>query len=125
VEELIDPLDYQHLVLDLDLPDRLGVKALERYLTRYQRARKGSEQSAARRRDNVVERGVVGFYVFRRDPVMFRDLAVDTEEYRLILDREISAPDLTLHRLHPDLRDVLHLCHVLLLSRVRKQYTGD
>jgi hypothetical protein len=86
VEGLLDALDDEHFALDLDLSDRLGVEVLERHLTRCQRARKGAEQSAARGGDHVVERGVVGFYVLRRDAVVFGDLAVDTEHYRIFLD---------------------------------------
>jgi hypothetical protein len=33
---------------------------------------------------------------------------VDTEQYRILLDGEISAADLPLHRLHLYLRDVLY-----------------
>jgi hypothetical protein len=84
------------------------VEVLERHLTRCQRARKGAEQSAARGGDHVVERGVVGFYVLRGDTVVFGDLAVDTEQHRILLDGEISAADLPLHRLHLYLRDVLY-----------------
>jgi hypothetical protein len=47
----LDPLDHQHLVLGLYLPDGVGVEALlvEGKLTRCQRAGKGAEQSAAGR----------------------------------------------------------------------------
>jgi hypothetical protein len=86
VEDLFDPLDHKYFALDLDLSDGLGVEVLERHLTRCQRARKGAEQSAARGGDHVVERGVVGFYVLRGDAVVFGDLAVDTEYYRIFLD---------------------------------------
>jgi hypothetical protein len=108
VEDLFDPLDHEHFALDFDLSDRLGVEVLERHLTRCQRARKGAEQSATRCGDHVVERGVVGFYVFRGDAVVICDLAVDAEHYRIILNGQIRVADLTLHRLHLDLRDVLH-----------------
>jgi hypothetical protein len=84
------------------------VEVLERHLTRCQRARKGAEQSAACGSDHVVERGVVGFYVLRGDTVVFGDLAVDTEHHRIILDGEMRAADLTLHRLHLHLRNVLY-----------------
>jgi len=80
-------LDDEHFALDLDLSDRFGLEVLERHLTRYQRARKGAEQSAARGGDHVVERGVVGFYVLLGDAVMLGDLAVDTEYYRFLLYR--------------------------------------
>ena len=86
MEGLLDALDDEHLALDLDLSDCLGLEVTERHLTRCQRARKGAEQSAARGGDHVVERGVVGFYVLRRDAVVFGDLAVDTEHYRIFLD---------------------------------------
>jgi hypothetical protein len=54
VEGLFDPLYHQHLALDLYLPHRVGVETTEGNLTRCQRARKGAEQSATRRRDHVI-----------------------------------------------------------------------
>src|SRR5215213_3987711 len=50
---------------------------------------------------------------------------MDTEQHWLFLDRKISAADLTLHRLHLHLGDILYFGHALLLSNVRPQYTGD
>src|SRR5215210_8362062 len=116
VKDLRDPFDHEHFALDLDLPDRLCVEVLERHLTRCQRARKSAEQSAARGSDHVVERGVVGFYFFAGDAVVLGDLTVDPEHNRLFANGEISAPDLTFHRLHLDLRDVLYFGHALLLD---------
>jgi hypothetical protein len=39
---------------------------------------------------------------------VFGDLAVDAEHYRIFLNGEIRVADLTLHRLHLHLRDVLY-----------------
>jgi len=85
-------------------------------VTRYQRARKSTEQSTARSGDHVIERGIVWFHVFGRDTIVLGDLAVNTEVHRIFLNRKISTPDLALHRLHLHLRDVLDSGHTLLLS---------
>jgi hypothetical protein len=53
VESCSDPLEHEHLVLGLYLPDGIGIEAvlIEGNLTRCQRAGKGAEQSATGRRD--------------------------------------------------------------------------
>jgi hypothetical protein len=57
-----DPLDHEHLVLGLDLADRLDLEAvpLNIDLTRVQRAGKRAGQSPTGGGDHVVERGRVG-----------------------------------------------------------------
>jgi hypothetical protein len=102
VKGLLDPLDHQHVALGLYLPDRVGGEAIfiERNLTRCQRARKGAEQSPAGRRDQVIEGGRVWLLRIRGDAVVFGDLAVDPEDYRLLLGREMGTPDLPLYRLY-------------------------
>jgi hypothetical protein len=52
-----DPLEYEHLVLSLDLPHHVGVEAvpIEGNLTRSQRAEEGAQQSGTRRCDQIVE----------------------------------------------------------------------
>ena len=73
-----DPLDHQHLVLGLYLSHGVGVEALpvEGNLTRCQRAGKGAEQSAAGRRNQVVERRRVRLLVLGRDAVVLSDPAM-------------------------------------------------
>ena len=102
VEGLLDPLDYQHLLLGLYLPHRLGVEAIfiEGHLTRCQRARKGAQQSAAGCGHQVIEGGVMGFNLLGGEAVVFGYLAVDAEEHRLFLDGKVGASDLTLDGLH-------------------------
>lgn len=68
------PLDDEDLALGLYLPDRVGVKVLERYLTRCQRAGEGAEQSAAGRGYHVVQGGGVGLLDIRGDAVVLGDL---------------------------------------------------
>ena len=111
VEGLGDAFDDEDFVLRLDLTDGIGVEALERNLTRSQRAGKGAEQSAAGGGDHVVEGRGVGFLGVRGDAVVLRDLAVDAEEDRLVSSGDVGAPDLALDRLYPHLRDVLYFGH--------------
>lgn len=87
MEGLLYTLDDEHFALELDLPDRVGAKALEGHLTRYQRAPEGTEQSAAGRGYHVVECGGVGLLRVGRDAVVLRDLRVDPEIDRLVLTR--------------------------------------
>ena len=103
VEGLLDPLDDEYLLLGLYLPHRVGVEAVERNLTRYQRAPKGAQQSPARRSYHVVQRRRVRLLHVGGDPVVLGDLAVDPKHHRLLLDGEVGAPDPALHRFHPHL----------------------
>ena len=65
VEDLLYPSDNEDLVLRLYLSQRVAVEILEGNLTRCQRASKGAEQSPTRRRDEVVDGGVVRLLLFR------------------------------------------------------------
>jgi hypothetical protein len=51
----------------------------------------------------MVERRVVGFLAFRRDPVVLGDLAVHAEEDRLSFNGQVGPAELAFYRLHPDL----------------------
>ena len=115
-ECLLDPLHHQNPFLSLYLPHRVGVEVIEGNPTRFQRAPKSAEQSAACSRDEVVECSVVRFHLFGRDAVVLGDLAVDAEEDGLFLDREIRTADPALHRLHPHPRDVGYSAHAQLPS---------
>jgi hypothetical protein len=100
VEGDVDALNYEYLTLGLYLPGGIGVEVVEGNVTRCQRASEGPEQSAAGRRDQVVERTGMGLFNIGRDAVVLGDLAVDTEEDRLLFRRNVSTTDLALDRLH-------------------------
>jgi hypothetical protein len=97
-----DPLDHEHLAPDLDLPDGVGVEAIliEGDLTRRQRAGKSAEQSAAGSSNQVIQRRGVRLLCIRGDAVVLGDLAVNPEEHRFLLGREMDPPGLPLHRLY-------------------------
>ena len=80
VEGLPDPLYHQGFALDPYLPKRVHMEITERNPTCHQRAREGAKQSAASRRDHVVEDGIAGFYVFGRCTIVLGHLPVQ-EEY--------------------------------------------
>jgi hypothetical protein len=73
-----DAADHQHLVLELDLTDRLNLVALrvDFDVTRLQLAGAGAGQSPAGRGDHIVERGCVRRVLLRRDAVVRGDLRV-------------------------------------------------
>jgi hypothetical protein len=103
-----DPLDDQDTVLDLDLAPGLGAKPpfAGRDLARFQRAPEGAGESAGRRRDHVVERGRVGLLLGHVDPVVAGDRAVDAEQDRLRLGRQVRAPERPADALDADVRGV-------------------
>jgi hypothetical protein len=76
--------DHEYILLQLDFTHGLAnqVPGGCVYLTRLQRAPKGSYESACCRRDDVVERGCVRFGHSRRDLVVFRNGAMHTENNR-------------------------------------------
>jgi hypothetical protein len=115
MESLLDPPHHQTLVLRLYLPYGVGIEVVEGNLTRCQRTPEGAERSAAGRRDEVVERGVMRLPLFGRVAVVFGDLAVDAEEDRLFLDGQIGAAHPAIHRLDPHPRDVRYAGHAQLL----------
>ncbi len=97
-----DPLDHEHLAPDLDLPDGVGVEAIliEGDLTRRQRAGKSAEQSAAGSSNQVIEGAGMRLLCVRGDAVVLGDLAVNPEEHRFLLGREMDPPGLPLHLLY-------------------------
>jgi hypothetical protein len=76
MEGNFDALNHEYLTLSLYLADRIGVETLEGNLTRCQRAGKGAEQSAAGRRNQVVERRRVRLLVLGRDAIVLSDPAM-------------------------------------------------
>ena len=69
VEGDVDALNYEYLTLGLYLPGGISVEVVEGNVTRCQRASEGPEQSAAGRRDQVVERAGMGLFNIGRDTV--------------------------------------------------------
>ena len=95
-----DPLDHEHLAPDHDLPDGVGVEVVEGDLTRRQRAGKSAEQSAAGSSNQVIEGAGMRLLCARGDAVVLGDLAVNPEEHRFLLGREMDPPGLPLHLLY-------------------------
>jgi hypothetical protein len=89
-----DATDHQHLLVELDLADRLDVVALgiDFDLTRFQRAGEGAGQSPAGGGDDVVERRRVRRIVLRRDAVVLGDLGMHAECDRVVLGRQVRQP---------------------------------
>ena len=89
-----DAADHQHLVVELDLTDRLDVVALriDFDLTRLQRAGEGAGQSATGRGDHVIERRGVRRVLLRIHAVVLGDLGVHSEEHGLGLGGQIGEP---------------------------------
>ena len=89
----VDSFDHQHVVLGLDLADRLcGQSSFSGGdVTRLQRASERAGQSAGGGSDHVVERGRMCRFAAVRDAVVVRDLVMNTEQDRLILGREERA----------------------------------
>jgi len=89
-----DAADHQHLVLELDLTDRLDVVALwiDFDLTRLQRAGEGAGQSAAGRRDHVIERRGVRRVLLGVHAVVLRDLGVHSEAHGLGFGGQMGEP---------------------------------
>ena len=110
---MLDPLEYEDLVLRLYFTDGIGVEALllEGNLTRCQRASEGAQQSATSRRDQVIEGGRVGFHFLGRGSVVFGDLAMGTEQHGILLSWEMRPPNHAPDRIHPNPRDVRYLGH--------------
>jgi hypothetical protein len=89
-----DAPDDEHLVLELDLADRLDVVALriDLDLTRFQRAGEGAGQSAAGGGHHVVKRRRVGRVLLGADAVVLGHLGVDAEGDGLVLGGQVGEP---------------------------------
>jgi hypothetical protein len=118
VKEDVDALDDEDAVFQLDLSPsvRREPTAARIDLARLQRATKGAQQSAACRRDDVVQSRGMGLGRLRRDAVVRRDRAVDAEAHGRLLDREIGEPLRSPHPLDANVRYIDDVAHFLLLS---------
>jgi hypothetical protein len=77
----MDTPDHQHTILFFDFPDRLGDQPVYRggYLTRLQRASKGSSESTRGGCDDVIERGRMGREGVRRHFIVLGDGPVNAK----------------------------------------------
>jgi hypothetical protein len=89
----VNPPDDEDVFLELHLSDGLGNQPLIRCidLTRLQRAPKGSGQSTGGGCDDVIQRSGVGFENLFGNLIVFRHGAVDSEDHRFRLGREIGS----------------------------------
>ena len=120
----VNPLDDEHLVLDLDLAFRLRRQPPPARIdpARLQRATQGAGESTRSRGDDVVEsRSVLGILTGRR-AVVLTDLVVGAEEDGLGLDGEKGTADRASVADDPNSRHVggLVLAHADSLRRAQK-----
>jgi hypothetical protein len=119
-----DAPDHEHLVLELDLTDRLDLIALriDFDLTRFQRAGESAGQSPAGCGYDVVERGGVRRVLLGGDAVVCGDLGVHAERDRLGLGGKVREPLRPAETLDPDPRDVRR--HAATVPRSRPPYAA-
>ena len=105
--------DDQHFILYLHFARRIRRQLTARCidLTRLQRASERPGESARRCRDNVVQRGRMGFEDIMRHLVVFRHRAMYSEENGVLLRGQPCAPKRSLNALDPHLRHVRYIYH--------------
>jgi len=110
-----DPLDHEHSVVGFDLAGRLDVVALwiDFDLARLQRACERAGQSAAGRRNDVIERRGVWRVLGGIDAVVLGNLGVDPERDRVVLGRKVGEALWPAEPLDPDSRYVCDVAHGL------------
>lgn len=108
-----DAFDHEHVVLGLDLADRLDLVALsiDFDLTRFQRARERAGQSPASRSDDVVERGRVRRIAVRIHAVVLGDLRMHAKRNRFGLGRQMREPLRSTKPFDADPGDIGDLAH--------------
>lgn len=108
-----DAFDHEHVVLGLDLADRLDLVALriDFDLTRFQRARERASQSPASRRDDVVERGRVRRIAVRIHAVVLGDLGMHAKHNRFGLRGQMREPLRSAEPFDPHAGDIGDLAH--------------
>ena len=82
----VDPFDDQRLAVQLDLTGDLGPETTVSGgdASRFERTPERPGQSAASRRDQVVDRGRIRWEIPLRDAVVLGHRAVDTERDRVV-----------------------------------------
>jgi hypothetical protein len=109
----VNAADHEYIVFQFDLTYRFPYQASTRCidLTRLQRASKGSRKSTCGGGDNVIKRRGAGFRDCGRNPVVLGDRAVDSENDRLRLGREIRFTHRPFHTLYSDLGTINYVGH--------------
>ena len=112
-EDNMDAADDQYIILQFDFADCLRHQSFIRgvYVTRLQRASKGSGQSTRSCGDNVVQGRGMGLEDRWRNFVMLRHGPMHSEDYRLRFGREISPANGSLHAFNSHMGPVNHFRH--------------
>ena len=112
-ESHMNAADHEYIVLEFYLtqcfPNQAFVWCID--LTRLQRASKGSRQSTCRGSNNVIKRCGAGFRDSWRNSVMLGDGAVDAENDRLRLGREIRFTHRAFYTFDSDFRSIHDFGH--------------
>jgi hypothetical protein len=90
----VNPFDNQHVVLFLNFTLYIrGKQAIaSRNFARFQRATKGTGQSAARRGHQIIQRGGVGIVDVRIHAVMLSNFGMDPQQNRFLYLRQVGSP---------------------------------
>ena len=112
-QDYVNAPDDQHSILGLHFTRRIRRQLPRRgiNLTRLQRASKGPGESARRCRDDVVQRGRMGFEDIGRHFVVLRHRTVYSEENGGLLRGQPGAPKRSLYALDPHTRHVGYIFH--------------
>ena len=112
-QDYVNAPDDQHSILGLHFTRRIRRQLPRRgiNLTRLQRASKGPGESARRCRDDVVQRGGMGFEDIGRHFVVLRHRAMYSEENGGRLRGQPGAPKRSLYALDPHTRHVRYIFH--------------
>ena len=112
-QDYVNAPDDQHSTLGLHFTRRIRRQLPRRgiNLTRLQRASKGPGESARRCRDDVVQRGRMGFEDTGRHFVVLCHRAMYSEEDGGLLRRQPGAPKRSLYALDPYTRHVRYIFH--------------
>lgn len=127
-EEDVDAAENEHAFFHLyfAVRDRCQVAAARRNPARLQRASKGAEQSAARSRDDVIQRRRMRIGNLALDAVVPRDRAVRAEVHRLRLGGQLGTAKRSLDSRDRDARAVDDLTHESsYTSRARARSTRE
>jgi hypothetical protein len=109
----VNPPDYQHPVVQLDLAGACGFQPAIRRgnLTRLQRASKGARESTRRSRDDVIQGSGVLLKRARRQLIVLRHSTVGAKDHRFAFGRQVGPANGSPHSLDPNLGSINDLCH--------------
>jgi len=109
----VNPAYHEYIAFQFDLtycfPHQASTRCID--LTRLQRASKGSRKSTCGGGDNVIKRRGAGFRDRGRNPVVLGNRAVDSENDRLRLGREIRFTHRPFHTLDSDYGTINYVGH--------------